>query len=76
MKAYNEENIKATKLTKVKNTDKELLNAGIVAFQLVKFEWSFYGNKMESILDTKIMADGKQIVIEGDGFIKTGFEVK
>ncbi|MBS9774757.1 MAG: hypothetical protein KGV59_06335 [Tenacibaculum sp.] len=68
--------LEITKLERVENTDKEMLSQGIVAFQLVKFVVNFFGNKVESILDTKIMSDGRQFVIDGDGFIEQGFEVK
>tara|TARA_B110000014_G_C19886911_1_gene458940 strand:- start:518 stop:733 length:216 start_codon:yes stop_codon:yes gene_type:complete len=47
----------------------------IVAFQLVTFAYNAYGKAMESILDTKIDKSGKQTVIEGDGFIKTGYAI-
>ncbi len=67
--------LEITKLERVENTDKEMLNQGIVAFQLVKFVVNFFGSKIESILDTKIMSDGRQFVIDGDGFIKQGYEV-
>ena len=67
-------NLTIEKLERVENTDLEFLAQGIVAFQMVKFKVSFYGNEIESILDTKIMKDGRQIVIDGDGFIKQGFE--
>lgn len=69
-------NLKITKYERVENTDKEMLAKGIVAFQLVKFEIDFYGNVIESVQDTKIMADGRQLVIDGDGFIEKEFEVK
>lgn len=64
-----------TKLDRVENTDAEFLSMGVVAFQLVKFEINFFGQTVESILDTKIMSDGRQIVIDGDGFIKQGYEL-
>ena len=67
--------IKITKLNKVENTDKELLEKGIVAFQLVRFEYNFYGSNQSDVLDTKIMQDGRQIVIDGNGFVKEGFEI-
>lgn len=65
-----------TKLERVENTDAEFLAMGIVAFQLVKFTYNFYGSETVSILDTKIMKDGKQIVIDGDGFTPAGTEIK
>lgn len=67
--------IKVTKYGRVANTDSEMAEAGIIAFELVKFEINFYGNVIESILDTKILSDGRQVVIEGCGYIKTGFEL-
>ena len=67
--------ITANKFNRVENTDAELLNKGIVAFQLVSFEIDFYGNKIETTHDTKIMKNGKQIVIGGCGYIKEGYEL-
>ena len=52
------------------------LAMGVVAFQLVKFTYNFYGSETVSFLDTKIMKDGKQIVIDGDGFTPAGTEIK
>ena len=65
-----------TKLERVENTDAEFLAMGVVAFQLVKFTYNFWGSETVSILDTKIMKDGKQIVIDGDGFTPAGTEIK
>ena len=65
-----------TKLQRVENTDAELLAMGIVAFQLVKFTYNFYGSETVSILDTKIMKDGRQVIIDGDGFTPSGTEIK
>ena len=62
-----------TKLQRVENEDKEMLSYGIVAFQLVEFKYEFYGQSMSDVLYTKIMANGDQIVIDGNGFIKAGF---
>lgn len=67
--------ITTTKYNMVENEDKETLDKGIVAFQLVKFVINFYGNNIETIHDTKIMKDGRQIVIGGCGFIKEGYEL-
>lgn len=67
--------ITITKGHRVENTDKEFLSQGIVAFQLVKFTINYFGSKIESTHDTKIMKDGRQIVIGGCGFIKDGYEV-
>ena len=65
-----------TKLERVENTDAEFIAMGVVAFQLVKFTYKFFGSETVSILDTKIMKDGKQIVIDGDGFTAAGTEIK
>jgi hypothetical protein len=67
--------VTTTKLQKVYHQDEELTAMGIEAFQLVKFEYSFYGKQMVDILDTKIMTDGRQIVIDGNGFINGGYEI-
>lgn len=57
------------KLTKDQQFD------GITAFQMVTFEINFFGKKIISKLDTKIMENGDQLVIDGDGYIKQGFKV-
>jgi len=67
--------IKITKLGRTEIPATELRNDGIIAFQLVKFEFNFYGSETSDYLDTKIMADGRQIVIDGNGFIKGGTEI-
>lgn len=67
--------ITITKYNRVENTDIEFLNKGVVAFQLVKFSINFYGNEIETTHDTKIMSNGKQIVIGGCGYIKDGYEL-
>ena len=67
--------ITITKYNKVENTDKQLLIEGIVAFQMVKFVINFFGSEVETIHDTKIMKDGRQIVIGGCGYIKDGYEL-
>ncbi len=65
-----------TKSIKVQNTDAETLNEGVMFFQLVKFIIDYYGNKVETIHDTKIMDDGRQFVIGGCGYIEHGYEIK
>ena len=67
--------IKIEKQNLVKLSKEEQYN-GIVAFQFVKITYSFYGRIMEEMHDTKIMEDGKQLVINGNGFIPAGFEIK
>lgn len=48
---------------------------GIVAFQMVEYVIDFFGNEIRGVLDTKIMEDGRQFIIGGDGFIKDGTEI-
>lgn len=68
--------ITTIKGAKVKNTDKEFLSKGIIAFQLVTFIINFYGSEIETTHDTKIMNDGTQIVIGGCGYVPSGYIVK
>jgi len=65
-----------TKGTRVENIDKETREKGIIAFQMVKFEINYFGSIVETITDTWIMSDGRQIVSGGCGFIKDGYEIK
>ncbi|MEA1848959.1 hypothetical protein U9K52_08555 [Chryseobacterium sp. MHB01] len=69
-------NVTVTKLERVENEDLEFLSMGVIAFQLVKFSYNFYGSETVSILDTKIMKDGRQIIIDGDGFVPAGTEIQ
>jgi len=48
---------------------------GCVAFQLIEISYSFYGQNMTDTFDTKILEDGSQFVISGNGFIKDGFNI-
>ena len=47
----------------------------IEAFQMVEITISFFGKTLKSWHDTKILNDGRQIVINGDGFIPSGYEI-
>lgn len=67
--------VKITKLKMIEIPASELSDDGIVAFQLVKFDYNFYGTQMSDVIDTKIMKDGSQIVIDGNGFIKAGYKL-
>lgn len=67
--------LEIVKLQRVENPDAELLALGIVAFQLVKISYLFYGKLLTNTFDTKIMSDGAQIVIDGDGFLKSGYQL-
>ena len=51
-------------------------NDGVLAFQVVEFTITFFGNDVITCEhDTRIMQDGRQFVIGGDGFIPDGYEV-
>ena len=68
--------ITITRLQKVETTDKRDLRVGIIGFQLVNVEINFYGKIITDTLDTKIMKDGRQIVIDGNGYISAGTEIQ
>jgi len=54
----------------------EVVNDGdIVAFQLIEYNLKFFGADSGGRLDTKIMKDGRQIVIDGDGWIPGGTDI-
>lgn len=67
-------NMRITKGQIVEAPD-DMKESGVMAFQLVDFEITYFGNTIKSTHDTKIMSDGRQLVIEGDGFISAGFEI-
>ncbi|MCP4665151.1 MAG: hypothetical protein GY849_02200 [Deltaproteobacteria bacterium] len=67
--------IKTTKLQKTEIPTEYQKEEGCVAFQKVKFEYNFYDSLQSDIIDTKILEDGRQVVIDGNGFIKTGYEI-
>ena len=48
---------------------------GCVAFQMVELTYYFYGKQMTDVFDTKILENGEQFVISGNGFIKDGFKI-
>ena len=66
--------MKVFEIQKLKRVEayEQFKTEGIVAFQLVNITVDFFGRKMTNRYDTKIMADGRQIVIDGDGWIKDG----
>lgn len=47
----------------------------IVAFQMIKFSIDFFGNEEEFMLDSKILKDGRQLVIDGNGWIPDNYEI-
>lgn len=67
--------VTVNKLTRVENTDPGMLAEGIVAFQLVEFVVDFFGNEVTTTHDTKILKDGRQLVIGGCGYIPEGYQV-
>lgn len=67
--------LKITKLQKVEVPAEYQKEEGCIAFQLVKVVIDFYGKLIEDVLDTKILQDGRQIVITGNGYIKAGYEI-
>jgi len=69
------DSIKIKRQNRVEADPKEYNSMNIAAFQFVKFEINFYGNQSVSILDTKITNCGRQIVIDGDGFIPAGLDI-
>ena len=66
--------VAVNKMNLVKLTEDQKFD-GIVAFQMCEFVINFFGKTIVSVLDTKIMENGKQIVIDGDGYIPSGYEV-
>ena len=68
--------ITITRLQKVETTDKRDLRVGIIGFQLVNVEINFYGKIITDTLDTKIMKDGRQIIIDGNGYISAGTDIQ
>lgn len=47
----------------------------ITAFQMVEYVIDFFGNTISGTLDTKILKDGRQVVIDGNGYIPSGYEI-
>ena len=78
MKQQTKENkmkLEITKMQKVEVPAEYQKEEGCVAFQLVQVVINFYGKLIEDVLDTKILQDGRQIVIDGNGYIKAGYEI-
>ena len=67
--------LEITKLQKVDVPAEYQKEEGCIAFQLIKVVIDFYGKLIEDVLDTKILQDGRQIVITGNGYIKAGYEI-
>lgn len=53
--------------TVIAPNDEHHNNIGIVAFQLIDVSFNFFGTNQCSRYDTKIMKDGRQLIIDGDG---------
>jgi len=67
--------IQTKKLQIVEVPAKYQKSEGCVAFQKIQMTYTFYGKEMTDIFDTKILANGNQIVVTGNGFIKDGFKI-
>lgn len=65
--------IKIEKLQRVEVPVEYQKEEGCIAFQLIRITYQFYGKLMTDTLDTKILADGTQLVHNGNGFINDGF---
>lgn len=63
------------KIEKKERVDLKEPENNVVAFQLVDFHIGFYGSGMITTHDTKILSDGRQIVIDGCGFIPSGLDI-
>ena len=48
---------------------------GVVAFQEMEYSFLFFGNVVTGSFDTKIMADGSQSVVNGNGFFDSGHRI-
>ena len=67
--------VEITKMQKVEVPAEYQKEEGCVAFQLVKIVIDFYGKLIEDVLDSKILQDGRQVIINGNGYIKEGYEI-
>lgn len=67
--------IKKHKFIEMPQDDEFYQREGIVGLQMVTITFEVFGRQMEGRYNTKILKDGRQFVIDGDGFIKGGFEI-
>lgn len=67
--------IQTKKLQRVDVPTEYQQEEGCIAFQMVEITYNFYGKQMSETFDTKILADGTQLVISGNGFIKDNFQL-
>lgn len=75
LKQNDMKNINITKLQRVDVPVEYQKEEGCIAFQTIKVVINFYGKLIEDVLDTKIMENGVQVVIDGNGYIKAGYEI-
>lgn len=68
--------MKIEKLTKTNVPVEFQKEENCVAFQMVRITYSFYGSEMSELFDTKILENGNQFIINGNGFIKDGFQIR
>lgn len=48
---------------------------GEIAYQYINYKISFFGTEVNGEFDTKIYADGRQLVHGGDGFFANGIDI-
>jgi hypothetical protein len=53
----------------------EIQKDGIVAFQMVEITINYFGKIMTEMHDTKILKDGRQLIINGNGFIEANLDI-
>lgn len=70
-----EENNMVFKKLKLEQLTEEQQYNGIVAFQMVEISYPTYGGIRTEVFDTKIMADGSQVVIGGNGWVEEGTQI-
>jgi hypothetical protein len=69
--------MKTVNITKLKRVDAPAGEyVDIVAFQLCEFVIDFFGNVQKFVLDTKIMSNGTQFVVNGNGFIPDEYQIQ
>jgi len=67
--------IKRLERVEANQNDEFYKKAGIVAFQLVEITFHGLEKPSKQIHDTKILKDGRQIIINGDGFVREGLDI-
>lgn len=68
------EKIAVRRLGRVKADEAKCGDSNILAFENVEFTISGLFND-QFVLDTKIMKDGRQLVIDGNGWVDYGYDI-